>query len=372
MTFFAISLFHLVLCQQIVVNVGYISLWVDDDSCGYLQNYSSIDALFERNQPFLDDIYYPVNYSSTPEERRKGVRVIQTCTKKELSKFDSPPVKKKQFVGVTRYEIKQLWNKAYELMANKTLSFVGDSMIYQHAVALHLFLSRELNVFSNSNVFPNGLRIIRPFLTHIPESGTEIQNIFDAHDITFFNCGARYALSNNTEVENYNHALARLFGVMQTEVYRRKAIWVDNPLPHFRSDGKSYRQYLREAIRRRETPYCVPLKESVVSNMAINSSHSRISSNVLSYFPGVANVRTYDVFVERFDAHQSYLTSQIKHPVRAYACSLCRIFTQIVSFQKKLDCLHYCMQPCLWDPVIYRMGIALMETIGSGPHDDTS
>jgi hypothetical protein len=295
----------------------YKSPWIRDDSCVHLKYYSDIDALLENNHHFLGDNYYGVNYSSTPEERRKNLKVVHLCTPDELLEFGVPPVKQLRYKYVTLSKLKHVWENVYRLLANKTVGFIGDSLIYQHAVALHLFLARELNITCSADVFPNGLKMYRPFLTTIPNDITAIQTLIEQYDIVFVNTGAHYGLSKKTAIKRYEEALTRLFQVMQSERNRHKTIWLDTLVPHFQANGGSYQHYLRKAKEHSgHKPHsCVPLVDEGLANVTVLNTHNRVSDGLLNKFPDVTNIRTYDLFAERFDAHQSYLTSRVKSVV---------------------------------------------------------
>ena len=123
-------------------------------------------------------------------------------------------------------------------------------------------------------------------------------------------------------------ALKELDGLSQAN--NVKLVWLDTFRPHFPAIGGHYENFSQKEKRDRQ---CGPLHEQDDDSSYILFKF--IDQLLETEHKTLPHIRIRDIVRDRWDNHNGLLTW--------YSA-------------EKLDCVHHCMQPCFWEPILYRVG----------------
>lgn len=228
----------------------------------------------------------------------------------------------------------ELWQKLYrEKLSNRTLVYVGDSFLMEMYAAMMLTLRRGGADCPGGKRCSNGFTSYRPYVPHISKS---YNNYLLESDIAIVNFGLHY-----NDMEVYDREMS--VGIPQLAQFQRnhqkskKIFWIDSSIPHFPApDGTgSFVSYKRNAST--STPAkCRPITQ-------LNDWRNNIADYYLTLSKhDLKTIKIRDIVLHRYDTHNGLLTH--------YTSDL-------------LDCVHHCMQPCFWEPILLRVGEALLEAL---------
>jgi hypothetical protein len=302
--------------------------WVEDSSCR--KSYSE-----EQLNRYVPEI---------------AVRnVVHSCVGETIqNKSLSPPLSLK-WSQMKPYKSRKAWHSIYEKMANKKLFLVGDSVMFQVLIGMMLYLESIgiicQHLSEGTFLCPNGLEISRPSFTaklsdeFLPSVYQSIAN----SDIAIINTGLHYGIVtcvNLTSLvcSDIRHVFDTLSLNYTNATVAKKVAWLDTLIPHFPASQGSYQEWKAFASHQIE---CGPIQEplSYTSLVAYESSQM-----IKHKYPYVPVIELYDIVYDRYDMHQGLLTHN--------------------GDVNRLDCVHFCMQPCFWAAISMRVGKTLLMMVG--------
>jgi hypothetical protein len=304
--------------------------WIRDDQCARTYSEELIDSLV------ID----------------RGL-TIHSCSKEEMNQHSLDQPKPLRWSHYHHDKAKLIWEKLYQQMAKKKLLMIGDSVMFEVSVALVLYLHDIGITCESSNrrgywKCPNEMEIISPYkvakLTdeYLPEFPLLVGEV----DLILINSGVHYGTSScyGDPPNPMCHDIEQFFHTLQANITRNqlhvKLAWMDTFRPHFASSDGSYFQWKSHQLQQKSELKPVNIKCDPISTpMSYQYSLYDGSHLMRKQFSTIPVVSTYDLVFERYDIHQGLLTHLDP---------------------ERLDCVHLCIQPCYWAPILNRIGKVLL------------
>lgn len=262
------------------------------------------------------------------------VKVFHTCSpyEMEINNALTQPYSL-EWTGLQEGAVEKLWKRLYDTkLANIKLFLLGDSMMGQTAAAVSLMLTR-MGIHCPNMVCPNGFVVDRPMAVGRVEDQEGLNTVFLRSNITIFNVGLWYSTASCSEDGNhYCKDLTTALGALAqlSKANDIKLIWMDTFRAHFMSNNGTYDSFSKMQTK---DPQCAPIDKSI--DDAKHFFYEFADQLLETEHNDLPRIRTRDIVRDRWDAHLGVLTW--------YSAG-------------NPDCLHYCMQPCFWEPILYRIG----------------
>lgn len=222
---------------------------------------------------------------------------LNTC---ENQIFGTEPIHPLAFEGLDPLELRQVWAKIITALAGKRLCFIGDSLAYNHAHALTLYLWKEFGFYTTNGVSPNGFTITRPLQFNPAANFEAFSDVLSKCDASLVNFGTHQAL----DLKHYKKVLPDF---LSTAAQRKlRFIWLDTPYYHFPNPHGNYAQF-RDMMNSSERYQCGRLSVPIAQEDSVRT----VADICLAHFPQFGHVHTHDVYYDRWDAHRGYLTHYI-------------------------------------------------------------
>lgn len=257
-------------------------------------------------------------------------KVLHSCSPEEAKNFGSQVPFSLQWDDITHDKVTKLWKHVYEKkLIQKRMMFLGDSLSYQTLSALKLMLHR-MGIDCYGESCPNGLTMDRPMMLQV-DLATALHQV-NTSDVVIMNTGLHYGTipcsDGNKICEDLKKSLP--FIVEYAERRNTKLIWMDTFRPHFPSKGGDYESFKVSQFR----PHiCGALQTNEKDE---NWVLAKEANDLIQKYPSVIRFKTVDLTHDRYDMHLAMLTWY--------------------NDSSKLDCVHYCLQPCFWDAILFRLG----------------
>jgi hypothetical protein len=307
----------------------YLSLgsasWVQDDTC---------------RRTYEDETLH--RFAPDPSVQK----VIHSCSTEEMRNISGSPPQSQRWSKMNSSESKETWSLIYHRMAQRKLTLIGDSVMFQILIALLLYLE-NIGItcdykYGGAYLCPNGFQISRPHFT--PKFNDEFlptiySDVYEA-DISILNTGHHYGTipcsSKNLICSDLQHFFGQISANLTSAIVGKKVVWLDSLLSHFPAPQGSYQQYRSSKPRKTK---CAPLKEPLSYSNLVAYEPSQLIHRKYPYIPVI---KTCDLLYDRFDMHQGLLTHRDT---------------------KRLDCVHFCLQPCFWEAILMRVGKVLVKIV---------
>lgn len=307
--------------------------WEYSFSCLSPYTEEELDWILESNPDRLkgDRPYFHRCRDAAEAATLECEKVLHSCSAELLRQYGLPSPAPLAFRGLDSERLSDRWRFLYHRLANRSIALWGDSLAYTLWSAILLRLKR-LGYTCPAGRCPNGLSFTRVFGARLPNAST-LPSVLRTYDASVFNLGLHYVMPIEAAV--YEADLMGALRVLQSEGLR--VAWLDTFRPHFPSPSGSYYEYVQylHAGKVLARAGCAALGGDVRGKGYWND----VAERVLRSFPSMPKIRTSDITEPRYDIHTGPLTH----------------FNMT-----KLDCVHICMQPCFWEPILSRFADFLL------------
>ena len=339
----------MIVILSIAINSVYSSSWYLSKRCAAVYDDSLLsDAEFGYDYN-RTQVHFSRCSSAVPDANCN--KLLHTCSVSEmkLHKYlgiEQIPAQSLEFDGINPTNTKRVWDEIYVRMANKTLNLIGDSTLYQVRVMLQLYL-RSLGYISVNGVYPNGFSLFRPRFVEQIDSDTmkHVLDIVSKSDLVLMNIGVHYGTVSCTNGNKVCHDAEFLMQSIFSHFPDAKVSWMDVLRVHFPAPDGNYLKWKAKHKTASNFTYCATLDGNPNEAYAKGKYDWTLyepSKIIKEKFPCVSVAELYDLTHDRYDMHQGTLTWL--DPT-------------------KLDCVHYCMQPCFNEAIAYRIGVSLLQLL---------
>eukprot|EP01040_Poterioochromonas_malhamensis_P009222 gene9222-10010_t len=327
MLFFTAALFFSLIIHG---KTKTIKQWIPSSRC--LNNLYSEEELDRAQENFLR---YSGNHpirchnASYASQVPTCARVIHSCDSNEMAKFNLTRPRPLEWHEIMRDQVNvtAVWKDLYDNeLKNKSLTFIGDSLMMEVYAAMMLTLVRG-GANCHGKRCENGFTSYRPYKSQISE---DYEKVLVESDIVVINFGLHYndpRLYDKEMKEGIPHLVDLI------ERHNKTVLWIDSFIPHFPVPDGSYVRYKQ-------------LNQShaiCTINTEINDWRNAIADKHIQPFSNkIKRVLIRDIAASRHDTHNGILTH--------FSAS-------------NLDCLHHCMQPCFWEAILFRLANALKKAL---------
>lgn len=313
--------------------------WIPDFSCGRSYSEEQLDS--------VQQIYQSKRCKNLQEKENPLVNcglTLHTCSKDVMSQNNMSQPIALRWNQYTHEQTEDIWREVYNLMENNTLILIGDSMMFSTMTAIVMYLedigNRFLsNVDGHHSVFryENGFQIKRPFYYNVTDIQEEELANQDA--VMIVNAGLHYGTKSCLDGNPVCRDVTRFFSEVQEQSPGLRIAWLETFRPHFPNPDGSYINFKYRAHDQKGM--CGPLDKSLREKSVIDGLDEptvQLLSN-----SQVPVIRVNDISFDRYDLHLGLLTH--------------------FGDKEKLDCVHTCMQPCYWEPVVHRIGAKVLQML---------
>eukprot|EP01040_Poterioochromonas_malhamensis_P014986 gene14986-16688_t len=237
MLFFTTALFFSLIIHG---EAKTIKQWIPSSRC--LNNLYSEEELDSAQENFLK---YSGNHpirchnASYASQVPACARVLHSCDANEMSKFNLTRPRPLEWHEIMRDQVNvtAVWKDLYDNeLKNKSLTFIGDSLMMEVYAAMMLTLVRG-GANCHGKRCENGFTSYRPYKSHISE---DYEKVLVESDIVVINFGLHYndpRLYDKEMKEGIPHLVELI------ERHNKTVLWMDSFIPHFPVPDGSYVNY---------------------------------------------------------------------------------------------------------------------------------
>jgi hypothetical protein len=280
---------------------------------------------------------------------------ISPCTPSEFAHFKMSPVLPLRWDDLPRGGMERYIWKVYENLAGQRLFVCGDSMGEQIYVALFLYL-RSIGIrcmkthYQNTTYYieftcPNDFEVVQRNCRMKKEfiySVNEEMKVVTAATNRFYlvNNGLWY---NERNINSYIIDSKEVFSLLSNVSMKSdttKVGWWYTTHQHF-PGGQSYDEYATQLKHR----HISPTGQACAAHKAHYSTEKfeNVQSSAVELSKGKIHIISFRNFTfSRHDAHTHYAMHKVAN---------------------LLDCTHYCMQPCFFEPIIFEIAKFLESSV---------
>lgn len=348
-------MFVLLMLMAAVGSMTQAAWILEEKKCSRQYNDSEFDIAFDLNfrrergkRCIFNETLQEYSSWCTPIQVKTKVH-LSPCTKEESAFFRTPPILPLVWDELPAIGgLEQYMHSVYKSLSGQRVFFCGDSFGEQLYLSFFLYL-RDIG-YSCSSVYhkhsrmftcPNGLDVIlsscRLAYYAIQSIRAEMHTEVSRKHFYLINNGLWYH-----DIHAYKNNLKEVFNLLANvsmhNIHSKVGWWYSSD-QHF-PEGGSYSKYKKSHAVNRSAVTCEPHKDTFTDDF-----YNAQASVLQTFYPHVHPIIFKNMTKSRYDAHNHYTTSRTPN--------------------EGLDCTHYCMQPCFFEPILYEVAKFLDSSGGS-------